>query len=160
MFPQQIRDIDSMLVQSWPTVYDAGSTLNQHWVNVSCLMLREKTNFTNLSLGYCLLSLPRSVWAQGGGPRAVVSSAAFHARVRGSFPGLGGLKQTKLFLPNPLVKLSIVGGLRDREVPCSASDLQGFNFESCVWKAVSSHSFHHLQEVSWPNLPCMCTKVA
>ena len=31
----------------------------------------------------------------GGGPRVVVSAAAFHARVRGSVPGLGGLKGTK-----------------------------------------------------------------
>ena len=52
-----------------------------------------------------------------------------------------------MFLPHPLVKLSIVGSLRDREVGCSASDLQGLNFEFCVWRAVSSHSFHHPQEV-------------
>ena len=32
---------------------------------------------------------------RGGGPRVVVSTAAFHARVRGSVPGLGGLKETK-----------------------------------------------------------------
>ena len=32
---------------------------------------------------------------KGGGPRVVVSTAAFHARVRGSVPGLGGLKETK-----------------------------------------------------------------
>ena len=31
----------------------------------------------------------------GGGPRVVVSTAAFHASVRGSVPGLGGLKETK-----------------------------------------------------------------
>ena len=31
----------------------------------------------------------------GGGPRVVVSTAAFHARVQGSVPGLGGLKETK-----------------------------------------------------------------
>ena len=31
----------------------------------------------------------------GGGPRVVVSTAVFHARVRGSVPGLGGLKETK-----------------------------------------------------------------
>ena len=85
--------------------------------------------------------------SQGGGPRVVVSTAAFHARVRGSFPGLGGLKETKMFLPHPLVKLSIVGSLRDREVACSASDLQGLNFEYCIWRAVSSHSSHHPQEV-------------
>ena len=34
----------------------------------------------------------------GGGPRVVVSTAAFHARVRGSVPGFGGLKETKMFL--------------------------------------------------------------
>ena len=83
----------------------------------------------------------------GGGPRVVVSTAAFHARVRGSVPGLGGLKETKKFLPHPRVKVSIVGSLRDREVACSASDRQGSNFESCVWRTVSSHSSHHPQEV-------------
>ena len=83
----------------------------------------------------------------GGGPRVVVSTAAFHARVRGSVPGLGGLKETKLFLPHPRVKVIIVGSLRDREVACSASDRQGSNFESCVWRTVSSQSSHHPQEV-------------
>ena len=83
----------------------------------------------------------------GGGPRVVVSTAAFHARVRGSVPGLGGLKETKMFLLHPRVKVNIVGSLRDREVACSASDRQGSNFESCVWRTVSSHSSHHPQEV-------------
>ena len=77
----------------------------------------------------------------------MVSTAAFHARVRGSVPGLGGLKETKLFLPHPRVKDSIVGSVRDREVACSASDRQGSNFESCVWRTVSSQSSHHPQEV-------------
>ena len=63
------------------------------------------------------------------------------ARFRGSFLGLGGLKETQMFLSHPLVKLSIVGSLRDREVACSASDLKGLNFKSCVWRAVSSHHF-------------------
>ena len=76
-----------------------------------------------------------------------VLTAAFHARVRGSVPGLGGFKETKLFLPHPRVKVSIVGSLRDREVACSASDRQGSNFESCVWRTVSSQSSHHPQEV-------------
>ena len=89
----------------------------------------------------------RIVNAAGGGPRVVVSTAAFHARVRGSVPGLGGLKETKLFIPHPRVKVSIVGSLRDREVACSASDRQGSNFESCVWRTVSSQSSHHPQEV-------------
>ena len=77
----------------------------------------------------------------------MVSTAAFHARVRGSVPGLGGLKETKMFLPHPRVKVSIVGSLRDREVACSASDRQGSNFESCVWRTVSSQLSHHPQEV-------------
>ena len=96
-----------------------------------------------------------------GGPRVVVSTAAFHARVRGSVPGLGGFKETKTFLPHPRVKVSIVGSLRDREVACSASDRQGSNFESCVWRTVSSQSSHHPQEVLLAKfIPFMCTKVA
>ena len=84
---------------------------------------------------------------KGGGPRVVVSTAAFHARVRGSVPGLGGFKETKMFLPHPCVKVSIVGSLRDREVACSASVRQGSNFEFCVWRTVSSQSSHHPQDV-------------
>ena len=84
------------------------------------------------------------IWG-GGGPRVVVSTAAFHARVRGSVPGLGGLKETKMFLPHPRVKVSIVGSLRNREVACSASDRHGSDFESCVWRIVSSQSSHHPQ---------------
>ena len=79
----------------------------------------------------------------GGGSRVVVSIAALHASVRGSVPGLGGLKETKMFLPHPRMKVSIVGSLRDREVACSASDRQGANFESCVWRTVSYQSSHH-----------------
>ena len=101
---------------------------------------------------YCIFSnhinmIKVTVNLVGGGPRVVVSTAAFHARVRGSVPGLGGLKETKLFLPHPRVKVSIVGSLRDREVACSASDRQGSNFESCVWRTVSSQLSHHPQEV-------------
>ena len=77
----------------------------------------------------------------------MVSIAAFHARVWGSVPGLGGLKETKMFLPHSRVKLSIVGSLCVREVACSASDHQGSNFESCVWRTVPSQSSHHPQEV-------------
>ena len=94
---------------------------------------------------------------RAGGPRVVVSTAAFHARVRGSVPDLGGLKETKMFLPHPRVKVSIVGSLRDREVACSASDRQGSNFEYCGWRTVSSQSSHYSQEAL---LAYMCTKVA
>ena len=47
-----------------------------------------------------------------------------------------------------LAILAIVGSLREQEVAYSASDLQGLNFESRVWRAVSSHLSHHPQEVS------------
>ena len=77
----------------------------------------------------------------------MVSTAAFLARARCLVPGFGGLKETKMFLPHPRVQLSILVNLRDREVACSASDRQGSNFESCVWRTVSSHSSHHPQEV-------------
>ena len=67
----------------------------------------------------------------------MVSTAAFHARVRGSFPGLGGLKET----PHPLVKLSIVGRLREGSV------LGLRPLGSSVWRAVSSDSSHHPQDI-------------
>ena len=54
----------------------------------------------------------------------VVSTAA---RVRGSVPGLGGLKETKNVSSPSTYEVSIVGSLRDREVACSASDRQGSN---------------------------------
>ena len=41
----------------------------------------------------------------------------------------------------------IVEYLRDRDVACLASDRQDSNFESCVWRAVSSHSPYHPQEI-------------
>ena len=42
---------------------------------------------------------------------------------------------------------NIMGSLCDQEVACSTSNRQGSNFESCVWKAMSSHSSNHPQEV-------------
>ena len=35
---QQTQDIESMLVYRWNTVYDAEPMLNQHWLNVLCLL--------------------------------------------------------------------------------------------------------------------------
>ena len=75
----------------------------------------------------------------GGGIGWWITPLPLTLELGGSFHGLGGLKETKMFLPYPLGKLSIVGSLRDRELACSASDLQGSNFESCVWRTVSSH---------------------
>ena len=107
----------------------------------------NRTSRTNRTVLPSIQSHHLITSTKGGGPRVVVSTAAFHARVRGSVPGLGGLKETKLFLPHPRVKVSIVGSLRDRGVACSASDRQGSNFEYCVWRTVSSQSSHHPQEV-------------
>ena len=87
---------------------------------------------------------------KGGGPRVVVSTAAFHASVWGSVPGLGGLKETKMFLPHPRVKLSIVWSLRAR---------------TRISNPVSGGQCHliHLtilRRFSWPSLAYRCTKVA
>ena len=62
---------------------------------ISVGLLQEK-KLSNMENSTIQLS---THWIQtgfaGGGPRVVVSTAAFHARVRGSVPGLGGLKETK-----------------------------------------------------------------
>ena len=44
--------------------------------------------------------------SQGGGPRVAVSTAAFHARARGSFLGLGGLKET--IVSSPLTRKDLI----------------------------------------------------
>ena len=103
-----------------------------------------------------LKSLPRASIHEGGGSRVVVSAAGFQARDRGSF--LGGLKETKMFLPYPLVKLSIVGSLCVREVACSASDLQGFSNPVSGGQCHLTH-LTNLRRFSWLNLSLMCTKV-
>ena len=51
-----------------------------------------------------------------------------------------GFQETKCFFPAHSLRFSIVGSLCDWEVACSASDHLGSNFESCVWRVVSSHS--------------------
>ena len=35
---QQTQDVESMLVLRWSSVVDGGPLLNQHWLNVSCLL--------------------------------------------------------------------------------------------------------------------------
>ena len=50
----------------------------------------------------------------------MVSTTAFHARVRGSFPGLGGLKETKMILPRSLAKIKYCG-----EPPSPRGDVLG-----------------------------------
>ena len=77
-----------------------------------------------------------------------------------SFPGLGGLKEATMFPPHPIVKLSIVGSLSDREVACSVLDLQGLNFECCVRRQCHLNYLTILRRVPWPILACMCTNVA
>ena len=73
---------------------------------------------------------------KGGGPRVVPFTLEFGVR----FPVLAVWKKQKMFLPHARVKVSSVVSLR-------ASDRQGANFESCVWRTVSSHSCHDPQEV-------------
>ena len=96
----------------------------------------------------------------GRGPRVVVSTAAFDARVRGSVPGPGGLIGTKMFLPHPRVKVSIVGSLRDREVACWPQTAR-----ARISDPVSEGQCHiiHLtilRRFSWSSLAYMCTKEA
>ena len=104
----------------------------------------------DILVGQLYVDLASHLWVQyhvGEGPRVVVSTAAFHARVRVRFPVSAVWKKQKMFFPHPRVKVSIVGSPRDREVACSASDRQYSNFEFCVWRTVSSQSSHHPQKV-------------
>ena len=79
--------------------------------------------------------------SKGGGPRVVVSTATFHARVLCSFLRLGGLKKKNVSSPSTR-KTKYCG-----EPPWARGSVLGLRppgFESCVWRAVSSR---HPEEV-------------
>ena len=99
--PSKHDTLNQMPIYCWADVGDGGPTINRHWFKVSCLLgyshccrAKSPQTFDKLSELNCFSCLSRS--CMGGGPRVVVSTAAFHARVRGSVPGLGGLKETKI----------------------------------------------------------------
>ena len=90
-------------------------------------------------------------WTRSPKDFSLVWLPGFFTLITTAMPGLSqaitwmslcGIKSSAI-----MFKVSIVGSLRDREVACSASDRQGSNFESCVWRTVSSQSSHHPQEV-------------
>ena len=123
------------MVQQKRDVGPTSAMMAQHWNNIG--------------------STPRVCWAKtnylscraGRDPGAVVKAARFESqrsRVRTPlWPS--SFKETKCFFLAHSWRFNIVGSLCG--VACSAYDRQGSNFESCVWKVVSSHSSHHPQEV-------------
>ena len=79
----------------------------------------------------------------------MVKAACFESRNRGFKPRSGIQVSKKQNVASLLTRsrFNIVVSLHAREVASSATDHQGSNFESCVLRAVSSHSSHNLQEV-------------
>ena len=89
----------------WPLRSNPANTI--HWNNVVLMLGQRRRRWANVktTLFQCIVfagNRPTTnichflVLAEmGGGPRLVASTAAFHARVRSSVPGLGGLKETK-----------------------------------------------------------------
>ena len=43
LFAQRTQEVKSIQVQRWSSVVDGGPTLNQHWFNVLCLLVRDRT---------------------------------------------------------------------------------------------------------------------
>ena len=99
-----------MLAKGWSTICHAGPAIKQnrvnpantrHWTNVVLMLSHRLRRWPNINptLVQCLVfaETSRVFEIEGGGPRVVVSTAAFHARVRGSFLGLDGSKKQKCF---------------------------------------------------------------
>ena len=84
----------------------------------------------------------------GGDPGAVVKDVCLeHRKTRVRTPlWPWSFKEIKMFLPSIFVKIQYCGEPPWPRGRCSASGRQGSNFESCVCRAVSSHSSHHPQE--------------
>ena len=104
----QLNDVKPISGQCWLTVCYAGPVFTRRLFNVSCFVSFIKSHALVAAASQAVGQRYRC-WAsinptlvqcfvlavlRGGGPRVVVSTAAFHARVRGSVPGLGGLKET------------------------------------------------------------------
>ena len=71
-----------------------GEVINRAIIDRFMLFLIYRNFLRNVSItnNYCysILKITPFYVMTGGGPRVVVSTAAFHAGVRGSVPGLGG----------------------------------------------------------------------
>ena len=78
----------------------------------------------------------------------MVSTAAFHARDRGSFPSLGDLSETKN-VSSPFTCVSQYCG----EPPCPRRSVLGLRPPGLEFRIVCL-------EDSWSSLAYMCTKVA
>ena len=63
---KQTRDADPMLVYCWASVEDAGPTLNQRWVNISCWLNVAQTIYI-YKLGLDPFLLLTQCWANVGG---------------------------------------------------------------------------------------------
>ena len=101
-------------------------------------------------------TIERLSYERGGGPRVVVSTAAFHARGRGPIPGLGGLKQTKNVSSPSTCKTQYCGELPWPRVGVLGLRPTGLEFRIlCLEDHLTI-----LRRFSWPSLAYMCTKVA
>ena len=80
---------------------------------------------------------------KGRGPGVVVKAACLRkSEIAGSSPALiFKFQRNKMFIPCSLGKIEYY-----EDPACSATDHQGSNFASCVWRAVSLQSPHHPQE--------------
>ena len=90
----------------------------------------------------------------GGGPRVVVSTAAFHARVRGSVPGLGGLKETKNVSSPSTCESQYCG-----EPPWPRGSVLDLGPSGLEFRILCLNHPTILRRFSWPSLAYMCTKV-
>ena len=69
---------------------------SSHHIPTKRCLIKKKICSVFFDFTDAYLTVSISAKSKGGGPRVVVSTAAFHARVRGSVPGLGGVKETKI----------------------------------------------------------------
>ena len=143
-----------MPVYCWPTVVDGGSTFNRNWFCVLCLpgaaLLHVKATPSNkyhhvqLVLDPCRVELPLIFH-----PRAAVMHRiwplwlklpAWRVGDRGFKPHSGlQVSKKQNNVSSPLIRKKII--------LWGTSVTERYVLKSCVWKAVSSYSSHHPQEV-------------
>ena len=101
--------------------------------------IQRETGMDRGDLASPLLNCLLTIYPSQDRARTLVQWVKLPAWKVGSFTHCGlepnsGIQvlRHKMFIPCSLVKVNIVGNLRDLEIACSVSDRQGSNFEFCV----------------------------
>ena len=148
-YDNQLKSAAQSCRSSLSKVFATRNSLYLTWLLSETLKLRPM--WLNVQIWACL------TWHMGGGPRVVVSTAAFHARVRGFGSWSRRFERNKkCFSPIHVWKSApVTERWRARPQNARAQISHPVNGGQCHLNHLTI-----LRRFSWPSLAYLCTKVA